>query len=102
MIKKCNSTLAFIRKNLNKSPKFVKEKCYTALVRPRLEYAGAVWDPHHKNHIEEIEKIQKRAARFVTGNYKMETGNTSLNLDTLEWLKLEESWLQTKSKTETN
>ena len=95
MIKKCNSTLAFIR-NLSKSPKFVKEKCYTALVRPRIEYAGAVWDPHHKNHIEEIEKIQKRAARFVTGNYKMETGNSEFNLNDLEWPKLEERRLQTK------
>ena len=53
--------------------------------------------PHnHKNHILEIKKVQKRAARFVTGNYKMETGNTSLNLDILEWPKLEERRLQTK------
>ena len=52
--------------------------------------------PHLKNHIEEIEKIQKRAARFVTGNYKMETGNSEFNLDALEWPKLEERRLQTK------
>ena len=96
MIKKCNSTLAFIKRNLNNSPKFVKEKCYTALVRPRIEYAGAVWDPHHKNHRLEIEKVQNRAARFVTGNYKMETGNTKFNLDSLEWPTLEERRLQTK------
>ena len=43
-----------------------------------------------------MEKVQKRAARFVTGNYKMETGNTSLNLDILEWPKLAERRLQTK------
>ena len=96
MIKKCNSTLAFIRRNLNNSPKHIKEKCYLALVRPRLEYAGAVWDPHFKNHREDLEKIQKRAARFVTGNYKMENGNTKLNLDILEWPTLEERRLQTK------
>ena len=74
------------------------KKCaiHTALVRPRLEYAGAVWDPHQKNHRKEIEKVQKRAARFVTGNYKMETGNTKLNLDSLEWPTLEEKRLQTK------
>ena len=69
---------------------------YTDLVRPRIEYAGAVWDPHNKNHKQEIEKVQKFAARFVTGNYKMETGNINLNLDTLEWPTLEERRLQTK------
>ena len=46
MIKKCNSTLAFIKRNLNKAPKNVKEKCYTSLVRPQIEYGSPVWDPH--------------------------------------------------------
>ena len=36
------------------------------------------------------------AARFITGNYLMETGNTKLNLDKLEWPTLEERRLQTK------
>ena len=95
-IKKCNSTLAFLKRNLSRSPQFVKEKCYTALVRPKLEYACAVWDPHHQNHIDDLEKVQKRAARFVTNNYKMETGNTQFNLDSLEWPKLQERRLENK------
>ena len=99
MIKKCNSTLAFLRRNLYNSPKFVKEKCYTTLVRPKIEYACAVWDPHHQNHINNIEKVQKRAARFVTNNYKMESGNTKINLDSLGWPSLEERRLQTKLTT---
>ena len=96
VIKSCSSTLAFIKRNLSRSPRFVKEKCYTAMVRPKLEYACAVWDPHCKNHVAAIEKVQKRAARFVTGNYQMETGNTQLNLDSLGWQTLEERRLQTK------
>ena len=64
MINTFNSTLAFIRIHFSKSPKCVKEKCYTALVRPITEYAGAVWDPHYKNHIEEIEKIQKKSRKI--------------------------------------
>ena len=94
MIKKCNSTLSFIRRNLNKAPKFVKEKCYITLVRPSIEYASPVWDPHHQIHKENIEKVQKRAARFVTGNYKMETGNSKRNLDNLNWPPLEERRLK--------
>ena len=96
LVKKCNSTLAFIRRNLQNCPQFVKKKCYTTLVRPKLDYASVVWDPHHQNHILEIEKIQKRAARFVTNNYKMEHGNTKINLDKLGWPTLEERRLQTK------
>ena len=96
IVKKCNSTLAFIKRNLNKAPKNIKSGCYTALVRPRAEYASAVWDPHHQVDIQNIEKIQKRAARFVTGNYKLETGNTEFNLNELNWPSLEERRLQTK------
>ena len=44
-------------------------------------YASAAWDPHHQNHIQNLEKIQKRAARYVTDNYTMENGKSKLNLD---------------------
>jgi len=64
-------------------------------VRPKLEYACAVWDPHHQSHINDIEKIQKAAARFVTGNYVMENGNSAANLKSLGWDTLEERRLQT-------
>ena len=86
-------------RNLSNSPRFVKERCYTALVRPKIEYACAVWDPHHQNHINDIEKVQKRAARFVTNNYEMESGNTKINLESLGWPTLEERRLQTKLTT---
>ena len=95
-IKKCNSTLAFLKRNLSRAPEFVKKKCYTTLVRPKLEYASAIWDPHCIKYIESIEKVQKRAARFVTNNYKMESGNTLVNLEKLDWPTLEERRLQTK------
>ena len=44
-------------------------------------YASAAWDPHHQNHIQNLEKIQKRAARYVTDNYTMKNGNSKFNLD---------------------
>ena len=55
--------------------------------------------PGYKNHTEDIEKIQKRGARFVTNNYKMETGNTQINIEKLGWQSLEERRLQIKLKT---
>ena len=96
VIKTCKNTLAFIRRNLPKAPRRVKSTCYTTLVRPKAEYACAVWDPHHKIHIENIEKIQKSAARFVTNNYVMESGTTAANLKSLGWKTLEERRLDCK------
>ena len=59
LIKKCNGTLAFIKRNLSNSPSFVKKQCYLSLIRPKLEYACAVWDPHCSTHIENLEMVQK-------------------------------------------
>ena len=35
-------------------------------MRPILEYGSSVWDPYYEGLIEDLEKVQKRAARFVT------------------------------------
>ena len=43
------------------------------LVRPVMGYASPVWDPHGIIVQEELEKVQNRVDRFVTGNYNFET-----------------------------
>ena len=66
---KANRSLNFIRRNLGRCSSKTKEMAYKSLVQPHLQYACAAWDPHQAQHIQKIEKIQSRAARFVTGNY---------------------------------
>ena len=66
---KANRTLGFLRRNLYSCPQDVKEAAYRRLVRPTLEYGSSVWYPHTHGLHEELEKIQNRAERFVTGNY---------------------------------
>ena len=58
------------------------------MVRPVLEYASSVWDPHCKKDIDKIEKIQRRAARFVLHRYK-KTDSVSSMLKELNWETLE-------------
>ena len=55
------------------------------MVRPILEYGSSVWDPHPDKLQEELEKVQNRAARFVTRNYVYETWSMSDILGQLKW-----------------
>ena len=38
-------------------------------VRPILEHASSVWDPHTKKYADKIESTRMRAARFVPSRY---------------------------------
>ena len=51
------------------SPRCEREAAYKGLVKPILEHGCSVWDPHYEGLIDDLEKVQKRAARFVTRNY---------------------------------
>ena len=65
---KTNRTLGFLRRNLSACPQDVKKSVHKGLVRPVLAYGSSVWDTSSILLQEELEKVQKRAARFVTGN----------------------------------
>ena len=54
-------------------------------MRPVLEYGSSVWDPHTKCLQEELEKVQNRAARFVTRNYTFEEGSMTGILEQIKW-----------------
>ena len=85
---KANRTLGFLRRNLYSCPQEVKEAAYKGLVRPVLDYGSSVWDPPGAVLQEELESVQKRAARFVTGNYNYETGSMTGILGQLKWESL--------------
>ena len=68
----------------------LKESAYKGLVHPILEYGSSVWDPQSILLQDELEKVQKRAARFVTGSYVYETGSMTGILKQLKWEKEEE------------
>ncbi|KAK3085883.1 hypothetical protein FSP39_009995 [Pinctada imbricata] len=84
---KANKTLGFLKRNLNINSTSVKEQAYKSLIRPTLEYACSVWDPYFTEDINKIEKIQRRAARYVTGRSN-NTSSVSDMLNTLQWRKL--------------
>ena len=54
-----NKSLGFLRRNLRKQNTSIRENAYKAIVRPQLEYAAPVWDPHTKDDIHKIESVQR-------------------------------------------
>ena len=60
---KANQYLGFLKGNLKTKYSDIKCHAYKALVRPKLDYASAVWDPHTRTQINQIETVQRRAAR---------------------------------------
>ena len=89
--KKKSRMLGFIQRNLKGFPSRLKELAYLTLVRSGLGYASVVWDPFLQREIDRLEKIKRRAARFVTNNYRRGCGLTSTQLiDSLGWDSLQE------------
>lgn len=69
LTKKANSTLGFLRRNLKHCPPTCRRIAYLSLIRSTLEYSSIVWDPHLLKDIDKLEKVQRQAARFITGDY---------------------------------
>ena len=85
---KGNKQLAFLRRNLQINNMKVKETAYTRPVRPAMEYCSTIWDPQHHKYIDQIEKLQRRAARFVCNSYSYRASVTDM-LNRLTWEALE-------------
>ena len=68
-----NRTIGFLKRNLNIVKSDIKEMAYTALVRPTVEYANSVWDPHLQKDINKLDK----------GEVKIDAGNKLLPPDRL-------------------
>ena len=61
---KQTKTLGFLTHNLWSCPQDVKKMADKGFVRPVLEYASPVWEPHRIVVQEELEKVQNCALGF--------------------------------------
>ena len=93
----CNSHIDIIVSKANRTLGLIKRTCrglddsntlrtlYCALVRSNVEYCSVVWSPYTKKNTEKLEKVQKRATKFILkteDNY--EARLKKLNLMSLE------------------
>lgn len=62
-------TLGFLRRKVYLASKNVKLIAYRTFIRPHLEYAELMWWPYHTHLINILERIQNKAAHFISYNY---------------------------------
>ena len=70
LVRRAYKVVYMLRRILKGCKREVKEKGYLMLVRPLLEYSSGVWDPYQGYLREELEMVQRRAARFVMDDYR--------------------------------
>lgn len=81
IINSANRTLGYIRRNLSLAPPSIKKVAFETFVRPKLEYANAIFDPHHINLTYALESVQNRAARFILSNYSYTSSISALKAE---------------------
>ncbi len=75
-----------VKRTLGPCKPEVKDTAYNMLVRPKLEYASPIWNPHTSSQIIHLERIQQYAARFVANDHRRTTSPATIVLTvTLNW-----------------
>ena len=82
--KKANSTMGFLKRNIRSAPQAAKETAYKTFVRPIVEYAATTWAPFTDTETSKIEMVQRRAAGFVSNDYRRTSSVTEI-ISTLGW-----------------
>ena len=78
----------FLKCNLSCCSSNIKATAYLTIVRLSMEYAAVIWDPCHHNNIQQLEKVQRRAARWVLNDFNRFSSVTAM-LRHLSWPSLQ-------------
>ena len=95
-ISKDNTSRAFLQRNIASCPRAVKDTCYKIMICPIIEYAAIIWSPYTQSLINNLEAVQRKAARFVCNNY-YRYSSVSQMLQQLEWPTLERRRLEARA-----
>ena len=88
--KKILSNIALLRRAKQFVPQETLVTMYNALVLPHFNYCSTIWkDDDSKRHINKLLKLQKRAARVITGDtYDVRSSEI---FEKLEWISIEKT-----------
>lgn len=66
IVSKANRVLGMLLRTFTSRDDDLWRLLYISLVRPHLEFASPVWNPHLKGDVEALERIQRKATRIPT------------------------------------
>ena len=96
-VSQANRLLGMIRRSFEHLDQETFLYLYKGLIRPKLEYAQAVWNPYLQGSIYAIEAVQRRATKLIPGFSNLEYSErlNKLNLTTLSCRKARGDVLET-------
>ena len=56
-----------IKRNVRFKSRSVTWLLYKSIVRPHLDFCVRAWRPHYMKDTDKLEKVQRRATKFVEG-----------------------------------
>ena len=96
-IGKGNQMLGIIKRNFTALDTNAFIQLYKSLVRSQLEYANVIWRPYLRADINNIEKVQRRATKYIgqLAHLPYEERLKAINLPTLEYRRARGDMIQT-------
>ena len=83
IVSKAYRTLGMIRRAFKTSSIPAKRKLYLSLVRSRLSYCSPVWRPQHARDVISLERVQRRATKYILNDYTSDYKSRLLSLHLL-------------------
>lgn len=85
-VRRANAVLTQISRSFHYRDRHTFRKLYVQYVRPHLEYASPVWNPHNRQEVDLLERVQRRAVNMISGlrESSYEGKLRELGLDSLE------------------
>ena len=67
IVAKATQLVGLIRQSFKPLDKPTFTKLYKGLVRPTIEYGNIIWGPNYKIDSAELEEVQRRSTKLLTG-----------------------------------
>ena len=81
---KCYKVMGLLRRAFSSSlPVLIKKQLYLLLVRSHLSYCSVLWRPHLLKDVEKLEKIQRRATKYILNDYASDYKSRLISLNLL-------------------
>ena len=93
--RKTDATCAFLHRNMRGCLRDTRPQCYSTLIRPIMDYASTIWEPHTQKDMDCLEKTQRRSAVFVYQYFRRTSSVTNM-MTQLGWESLAERHAKTK------